>query len=65
MALAWILAKTEWQESRDTRENPTHRSEGVQVLVELLRAFHHQGHWSWQQVIQEPLRYSHTAVPGK
>lgn len=23
------------------------RSKGVQVLTELLRAFQHQGHWSW------------------
>ena len=55
-------SESQWQ---DTRENLTHRSERIQVLVELLWAFHHQGHWSWQQVLQEPLRYSHVAVPGK
>lgn len=39
------------------------RSKGVQVFVELLGALHHQGHWSWQQVLQELLGYAHLAVP--
>lgn len=42
----------------------THRSKGVQVFVELPGALHHQGHWSWQQVLQELLGYTHLAVPG-
>lgn len=42
----------------------THRGKGVQVFVELPRALHHQGHWSWQQVLQELLGYPHLAVPG-
>lgn len=42
----------------------THRSKGVQVFVELPGALHHQGHWSWQQVLQELLGYPHLAVPG-
>lgn len=49
----------------DHRESRvTHRSKGVQVFVELLGALHHQGHWSWQQVLQELLGYAHLAVPG-
>lgn len=48
VGLAWILVKARWQESGDTRKaNLTHRSKGVQILIKLLRAFQHQGHWSW------------------
>lgn len=36
MRVAWILEKAKWQQCGDTGASLTHRSEGVQVLIEFL-----------------------------